>query len=133
MVTPAITGDDMEFREAVDLATGRFGILAPSEDARRYEPAEIDFVVNPLVGFDRFGTRIGRGRGYYDRAFADEATRPFLCGAAHSEQEVERLVRNEWDVTLSVVVTELEVIWPTPWEPPGEPIARDETLRGPNR
>ena len=42
-------------------------------------------------------------------------------------------MRNEWDVTLSVVVTELEVIWPTLWRPPGEPIARDETLRGPNR
>ncbi len=46
----------------------------------------------PLVGFDTTGNRIGMGKGYYDRTFANVRTRwrkPTLTGLAHSFQQTQ--------------------------------------------
>ena len=56
----------------------------------------LDIVFLPLVGFDRFGVRLGTGGGFYDRAFAFRHGRaswraPRLVGLAYAFQEVERI------------------------------------------
>ena len=62
----------------------------------------------PLVGFDKTGNRLGMGKGYYDRTFAENSPffrRPRLIGLAHSIQEA-TLIPNLWDVPLDAVFTE---------------------------
>ncbi|HVL79221.1 MAG TPA: 5-formyltetrahydrofolate cyclo-ligase [Sphingomicrobium sp.] len=55
------------FRAGDPLEPGPFGIMQP---ARRHPPVEPDLVLVPLIAVDREGTRLGRGKGHYDRALA---------------------------------------------------------------
>jgi 5-formyltetrahydrofolate cyclo-ligase len=75
----------------------------------------LDLVIAPLVAVDPSGSRIGRGRGYYDRALAvllrsPRPARPFFVGVAHAFQVVEALDRSERDVPLDAVVTPTSVL-----------------------
>lgn len=95
------------------LLTGNYGIREPDpERCPRVELAEIDAALVPGLAWDRRGTRLGRGAGYYDRLFADPAWRGFRCGIFFALQEAEHLPADEWDVPLDAVVTEREV-----WRP----------------
>jgi 5-formyltetrahydrofolate cyclo-ligase len=96
---------------------GAFGIPEPPAHASICSAARLDAVLVPLVAFDRRGTRLGTGAGFYDRAFAfrlnqARGTRPVLIGLAYSWQEVEHLEHRAWDVPLDVIVTDAEVIRP---------------------
>src|SRR5919107_3308944 len=47
------------------LEPGPFGIMQP---ARRHPRVQPDLVLVPLIAVDHRGTRLGRGKGHYDRA-----------------------------------------------------------------
>lgn len=57
----------MLFREAPAVEPGPWGLIQPSAEAEALAP---DIVLVPLVAVDRSGTRIGFGKGHYDRALA---------------------------------------------------------------
>lgn len=80
-----------------------FGTLAPDPAAPVAEP---DLVLVPLLGFDKYGTRLGYGGGYYDRTIAAMAKRPRLIGFAFAAQEVDRIPAGPHDIRLDAVVTE---------------------------
>ncbi|MEJ2514132.1 MAG: 5-formyltetrahydrofolate cyclo-ligase [Gammaproteobacteria bacterium] len=106
---------NMEFallRRQPAMKKNRFGIPEPPSFRRqRRRGRQLDFVVVPLVAFDRTGRRLGMGGGYYDRAFSG-ARRPVLAGLAYSLQETPGLPDRPWDVPLDVIVTEQEAIRP---------------------
>ncbi len=93
------------------LFTNRYSILEPRFDAAQcIDPLMLDVVFCPLVGFDRQGRRLGMGKGYYDRTFAEKRQKkPLLIGLAHSIQETS-LVPNPWDISLDIIYTEKEKI-----------------------
>ena len=69
----------------------------------------LDLVLVPLVAFDRRGTRLGMGAGYYDRFFGSiaRALRPRIVGVAHEVQRsAADLPAAAWDVPLDGVLTE---------------------------
>ncbi|TVQ49317.1 MAG: 5-formyltetrahydrofolate cyclo-ligase [Gammaproteobacteria bacterium] len=93
------------------LAGNRYRIAEPGVNARRRAARALDLVLVPLVAFDRAGTRLGMGAGYFDRHFAHLRyhkcwRRPRLVGVAFGFQEVQHLERAPWDVPLAAVVTE---------------------------
>ncbi len=97
------------------LLLNRFGIAEPRLTHSRIAPVwTLDIIFLPLVAFDRSGTRLGMGGGYYDRSLAHASARktqkPLLIGLAHSCQEVGVLPRAPWDVALHMVATEKELI-----------------------
>jgi 5-formyltetrahydrofolate cyclo-ligase len=98
------------------LRQNRYGIPEPDVDAASLlAPEELDVVLVPLLAFDRRGTRLGSGGGYYDRSFAflhgrAGPARPLLVGVAYAFQEVERLPEAAWDVALDFVATDAELI-----------------------
>lgn len=108
---PVVLGDEepLELRlwqEGAPLYEAGFGTLAPEHGAPRVEP---DVILMPLLGFDRHGTRLGYGGGYYDRTLAHLARRPRLVGFAFARQEIDHIPRDAHDVPLDAVVTELGV------------------------
>ena len=97
-----------------DVVPNVFGIPEPSA-AERLEPGAMEVVLLPLLAFDRRGTRLGSGAGYYDRSFeflAEQVrpARPLLIGVAYGVQEVEPLPEQSWDVPLDYIATERELI-----------------------
>jgi 5-formyltetrahydrofolate cyclo-ligase len=96
--------------EAVE--ANRYGIPEPvAGEADAIEADELDVVLLPLVAFDRHGTRLGSGGGYYDRSLAFLAgrarpTKPLLIGVGYAFQESASLLAQPWDVALDYVATE---------------------------
>jgi len=108
---PMVMGDEvpLEFRlweAGAPLYPAGFGTLAPAETAPTVEP---DLIIIPLLGFDQFGTRLGYGKGYYDRTIAGMDKNPTLVGYAYSVQELENIPRETHDIPLDYVVTEIGV------------------------
>ncbi len=96
------------------LRRNRLGIDEPADTAT-IGARWLDVVFLPLVGFDRFGLRLGTGGGFYDRAFAFRHARlrwhaPRLIGIAYAFQEVERITPQPHDVPLDAVITEKGII-----------------------
>ena len=73
-------------------AVNRLGI--PEPNALRTIPVRaLSVVLLPILGFDRLGTRLGTGGGYYDRMFAYRRHRhswhrPLLVGIAYQCQQL---------------------------------------------
>lgn len=114
VVLPAVTGGTaMEFRRHLagdPLIAGRFGTMMPGAEAEVVDP---DVVVSPMVAFDRAGTRLGHGRGFYDRAIAllhARGVRPALVGVAFAAQEVPVIPAEPHDIRMDVIVTERETL-----------------------
>ena len=72
-------------------------------------PISLNFanvIVMPLLGYDKRGTRLGYGGGYYDRTLTMITKSPRLIGYAFASQEIEDIPREPHDIPLSAVVTE---------------------------
>ena len=67
---------------------------------------DIDLVVSPALGFDRWGNRLGRGGAYYDRFFSNEALTASRCGFAFAEQVVEAIPATDSDEPVHFLVTD---------------------------
>ncbi len=87
------------------LRSRRYGIGEPV-DRRRILATRIDVMVLPLLMFDRIGTRLGSGAGYYDRWLARAPFRPYCVGYGFAMQEAPALPREAHDQRLDAVCTE---------------------------
>jgi 5-formyltetrahydrofolate cyclo-ligase len=95
-----------------DFTPGAFGIDEPLRHRRQVIKAiDLDMVLMPLVAFDRHGTRLGMGAGFYDRCFGRLAgsqrwRKPRLIGIGYDFQQVADLERRSWDVPLDAAITD---------------------------
>ncbi len=91
-----------------DLVPGRFGILEPPRDAPCCSLLELDLIFIPGVAFDRYGGRLGRGGGFYDRALV--GTTPFSgprrLGVGFAFQLVARVPVLDHDQAVHGILTE---------------------------
>lgn len=105
------------WRAGERLAPNRYGIPEPVRRGQQLRTARsLDLVIVPLLGFDQRCHRLGMGGGFYDRTFAfrnrhPQIRRPRLLGLAHSEQMIDELDRQPWDVQLDAVITPATVYY----------------------
>jgi 5-formyltetrahydrofolate cyclo-ligase len=92
------------WRPGDQMVRERFGTMRPIGAERRP-----DFLLVPLLAFDRHGGRIGYGAGYYDRTLSGLSPR-FALGCGFSAQEVPEVPTGPFDVRLNAVATEREII-----------------------
>ena len=100
----------MIFRRAPAKEASPWGVLQPSGSAEALAP---DTVLVPLVYGDRFGTRIGQGKGHYDRALSHlrQAGTVRTIGIAWEQQiSDEPIPADPWDVPLDAIATPAEWI-----------------------
>jgi 5-formyltetrahydrofolate cyclo-ligase len=89
-----------------DLEEGRFGLHQPVGE--RLGPtalAAADAVVVPALAVDRFGIRLGRGGGYYDRALVHARPDAVLVTVVFDDERVDELPREVHDRPVRAVVT----------------------------
>jgi len=87
------------FRAGDPLNAGPFGMMQPSLKAPVVEP---DLILVPLIAIDGRGTRLGRGKGHYDRALAKlKRGGARLVGVGWPLQRLtETIPTDDWDVAL---------------------------------
>jgi 5-formyltetrahydrofolate cyclo-ligase len=78
---------------------GPWGCFQPSLDAPEVFP---DLILMPLVGVDRKGTRLGQGKGHYDRVVASQRDHgALLIGLGWDVQLLDEEIRADpWDMAL---------------------------------
>ncbi len=90
-----------------DLIPGELGILTPSYSDPCNEPFDVALV--PGLGFTLSGHRMGFGRGYYDKWFAQNEVKHKIALAFES-QLVDDIPIEDTDVPMGKIVTEERVI-----------------------
>ncbi len=112
---PKVVSSDTPLRFAAINANTQFqrselGIDEPV-GAATVSAASLELLLIPMLAFDRLGTRLGHGGGYYDRSLSECAkNQPLRVGVAFACQQWPQLPRRSWDQPLHFVVTEKEVI-----------------------
>ena len=113
---PVVRDTGLQFRAYAfgdPLDKAGFGLSEPPQTAPEVRPR---IMLAPMAAFDRFGDRVGYGKGHYDRAIERMLAdgKPLtIVGLAFSLQEVERVPAEPHDRRLDWILTEREVIRPS--------------------
>ena len=87
-----------------ELSPGKYGILEPSADAPFFSFSPATLCLVPGLSFDRFGYRLGYGKGYYDRFLSHfEGT---ALGVVYADFIRENLPNGSFDFSVSALVSE---------------------------
>jgi 5-formyltetrahydrofolate cyclo-ligase len=92
------------------LEPGPFGIMQPE---KRHPPVAPDLVLVPLIAIDRRGTRLGRGKGHYDRALLRlKKHKAKLVGVGWPLQRLADIIpADAWDIPLDAFASPDGVEW----------------------
>jgi len=82
---------------------GFWNIPVPPASSPRLIP---EISLAPLVGWDKFGYRLGYGGGYFDRTLATLSPKPFVIGVGLHDAQIPTIQPQEHDIRLDAIVTE---------------------------
>ena len=107
LLLPKVQGDSLTLHRYIDsrsLGQGAFGIMEPCTP-QFTNCSAVDLVIVPGLAFDAEGNRLGRGRGYYDRLFA-ELLPPsvYKVGVCYPFQMVPQVPTEPTDITMDEVI-----------------------------
>lgn len=103
-------GKRFRFLAGDPLEPGPFGIMQP---AKRHPVVEPDLVLVPLIAVDGRGTRLGRGKGHYDRALIHlKKMGARLVGVGWTLQRLaDTIPADSWDVPLDAFASPEGLEW----------------------
>lgn len=88
---------------------GIFGFAEPEGTA--VELATADLIVLPALAVDHSGSRLGKGKGYYDRALADSAVTAPRVALVFDHEVFEQLPTDSHDQPVAAAATPSKVYW----------------------
>lgn len=98
---PCVAGEELIFREYTGtLRAGAFGIGEACGEEVAAD--EIELIVVPGLAFTAGGERLGRGRGYYDRALKN--MRAYRVGVCFRERITKKIACDAYDIAMDVVL-----------------------------
>jgi 5-formyltetrahydrofolate cyclo-ligase len=99
----------------IDFVSGAYGIKEPGNGSYDFvDSHEIDLIVVPGLAFDDQGGRLGFGKGYYDRLFANGNPKTLRFGVALDFQMVASLPQSKNDRPVHLIATEKRVLFCNP-------------------
>ncbi|MCH8569368.1 MAG: 5-formyltetrahydrofolate cyclo-ligase [Balneolales bacterium] len=102
-----------EVTDATEWKENAWGVPEPSGNFRKLDSAllhQIDLVVVPMVGGDRNKSRMGYGKGFYDRFLSELSAKTTKAGLLFSCCMATEIPAEPHDVPLDCIVTENELI-----------------------
>lgn len=101
----------VQVESANELKPGRYGILEPA-GTRMITKADQERLVIfvPGLAFDLQGNRLGRGKGWYDRALALLGEGATFVALAFEFQIMEQVPAERWDRKVHHIITERRII-----------------------
>jgi len=115
VIVPIIVKEDVSLRlsylrDPSVLVISTFGVPEPIGSEIPARPEDVDTIILPMLGFDRKGSRLGYGAGYYDR-FLARNPRIRRIGLAFACQEAEAVPCDENDIHMQLIITEDGVVY----------------------
>lgn len=110
IIIPFVEENDIKISRLDDfknLDQGKFGVLEPIKKEKH--EGKIDLIIVPGVAFDSKGSRIGFGKGYYDR-FLQENKEALKVALAFEEQIVDSIPAELHDISVDMIITEKRVV-----------------------
>ncbi len=96
----------IEIRSMADASsTSDLGVREPASGVP-FPIGLIDMVVVPGLGYDEYGNRLGRGRGFYDRFLAHPEFKGTSCGLAFEVQVIPRVPVGPLDRPVNMLITD---------------------------
>jgi len=99
-----------QWDQNTEMESGGFGTRHPVPGTPVLSPT---IVLVPLLAFDAFGSLLGWGGGFYDRTLQmlrnAETSNVVAVGCAYAGQEMDAVVRDEYDQPVDWIVTEREI------------------------
>ena len=92
-----------------DLKISTYGIKEPPENFTQYISCPSTVCLVPALAFDSLGSRIGYGKGYYDRFLSDFCGKSF--GIVFHELFIDKLPTDEHDIPVDIIITEQGVVF----------------------
>jgi 5-formyltetrahydrofolate cyclo-ligase len=86
-----------------DIAPGKFGVREPMPGCPLMPMESFDLVLVPGLAFDLSGSRLGRGRGFYDRILASASG--VKCGVGYDFQLLEAIPTEAHDARVNFIFT----------------------------
>ncbi|MGB1261975.1 MAG: 5-formyltetrahydrofolate cyclo-ligase [Cognaticolwellia sp.] len=112
----------LHYDQHTAMTTNRYGIAEPKLDVGKIIPSQqLDVICTPLVAFDKTGSRLGMGGGFYDRTLShwyqctqqqtaqqrnnQPTIKPYPIGLAHNCQLIDAIPTELWDIPLPEIIT----------------------------
>jgi 5-formyltetrahydrofolate cyclo-ligase len=119
IVVPYCVNNELELfllKDMEELSIGMYKILEPRPELRslaekRVSPGELDLVMVPGVAFDRKGSRMGHGFGYYDKLLQHARDDAPLVALAFECQLFPEIPTQAHDIFMDKIITE-KAIYP---------------------
>ena len=86
-----------------------YGYSQPTSTSPEVDPQKVELALVPGLCFDRRGTRLGYGLGYYDRLLPKLRRDVPLIGITADALTVSKLPKDDFDVPMTHLVTETGV------------------------
>lgn len=93
----------VRLRDVAALESGHFGVLEPV--GHEFYEGNVDVVITPGLAFDLQGNRIGYGKGYYDRFFAEQR-HDVAIGVCFERFVQVQIPTDQYDQKVDIVITE---------------------------
>jgi 5-formyltetrahydrofolate cyclo-ligase len=93
------------------LWTGALSMLEPTGQPLPSEQLpEAELIICPGLAANRFGDRLGRGRGWYDRALVHASQSAPIWVLLNADEVLDTIPVQEWDRRVDVIVTPEQMI-----------------------
>ncbi len=109
ILLPVVKGDEMlikPFSSKDELKQGSLGIWEP--DVQKEFLHTIDLVIVPGMAFDKNKSRLGRGKGFYDRYFMNKNVAKI--GVCFDFQLIDKVPTAAYDIKMDKVITKSTII-----------------------
>ncbi|MFA6357424.1 MAG: 5-formyltetrahydrofolate cyclo-ligase [Candidatus Omnitrophota bacterium] len=91
------------FKDRAKLKKGPYGVLEPATKTF-VKPEDLDLVIVPGLAFDKKGTRLGRGKGCYDRFLPLLSKKSSSIGLAFDFQVLPLVPATKYDISVSSII-----------------------------